>query len=1597
MVSTENKLNPRSEPGAPESAMIVSRYWFRSSCGVSSAILSAALLAFSGSVLAQEQPPQQPGHPLNPPALPRNSSSSQPVAPGTIPGVANESNIPGISTSAWNAIGPTPLGTGSGADSGRQTGVAVDPTTSNTIYVTAAGGGVWKTTDGGTTWASLTDSQSTLAMGSIAIAPTDHLKIYAGTGEANNSLDSNHGNGILVSSDGGSTWTLETAGGAFAGVTIGQIAVDPTNENTAYAAVGGYGENGNAFANTGIWKTTNGGTSWTNVTAAASLTSTYTWSAVVVDPNTPAIVYAAVGDIFYGGSGPNAVYRSSDGGTTWAQLTNAPGGSSTGRIALAVSPAANTSGHHVLYVAVSSTVTTNSGGLLYFQRSDNADNATASAVTFTDLTSGTPNFLGSQGWYDISLNVDANGVVYAAGVSYGSNILRSTNLGVTWSDITVINNVSPHTDHHAIVFDSSNRMLLGNDGGIWRYDSTVPSWTDLNGDLDTIQFQGIGLHPTSATTIVGGSQDNGTELYTANPDWAETDGGDGGFAQFSQTSPSTCYSVHPVSSYGGADFFQSSTDGCAGTWTAAATGFINTNSNFYPPFIVDPTNGNHLLIGLDRVYETTNAVAGWTAISTPGSNGFNNVNGKTYDVNTVALAPQNGSNPAVIYASTGGNPSGGSLIFVSTDDGALWTARNLPTCTATGHYSAGCRVNQIVTDPNDPTGNTAIAVTSNFTGGGMHVYRTTTAGTSWTDISSGLPDLPTWSAQVDTDPSRTLYVSNDTAVYSSVSPYSTWTAYGSGLPNAQGLDLELNRSLHLLAVGTHGRGAWEIQTPAHVTNVSTSDANGTYGTGAIIPIVVTFSTTVNVTGTPQLTLDTTPGATATYASGTGTTALTFNYTVASGQSTSGNGTGGHLDYTSGAALSLNGGTIIDTSSKLAVLTLYAPAAAGSLSANNSIVISPTGTLITPTVTVTPSSSSITTAKPLPVTVTVSGGNGNPTPTGSVKLSSGSYTSAATTLSAGSASINVPAGQLAVGSDTLTGTYTPDSGSSSTYNGATGTAPVTVVQAIGSCANPNPNPNPNPASFANPGDFNGDCKSDILWSNSSTGQVYEWLMNGTSIASQASPGGATSPWTIVGEGDFNGDGKADILWQNSTTGQLYIWLMNGTAITSQGSPGTVAAPWKIVGMGDFNGDGKSDIVWQNSTTGQLYIWLMNGSSIASQASPGTVASPWNVVGIGDFDGDGKADILWQNGTTGLLYIWLMNGTTVASQASPGTGASPWSVAGVGDFNGDGKSDVLWRNSTTGQLYIWLMNGTASTSQASPGSATTAWSIQGVGDFDGNGDADILWWNSTTGQTYIWLMNGTTVASQASPGSASSPWQIEAQAAITADSAPNLPQNAVSVSDIQTLSSWIAATDVESGSGGGATGTMSLVSSPSYGDGKALQLVTNFAASGDERYSTVFGDDTSATNFIWDVWVYLDQSVSKIANLEMDMNQVLANGQTVIYGFQCDGYSGTWDYTTNTGTPQSPVDEWVHSNAPCNVQNWSTQTWHHVQVQYSRDDSGNVTYRAVWLDGVQSAINATVPSAFALGWGQVLLTNFEVDGFGVSGSSTVYLSDLTVYRW
>lgn len=225
--------------------------------------------------------------------------------------------------------------------------------------------------------------------------------------------------------------------------------------------------------------------------------------------------------------------------------------------------------------------------------------------------------------------------------------------------------------------------------------------------------------------------------------------------------------------------------------------------------------------------------------------------------------------------------------------------------------------------------------------------------------------------------------------------------------------------------------------------------------------------------------------------------------------------------------------------------------------------------------------------------------------------------------------------------------------------------------------------------------------------------------------------------------------------------------------------------------------------------------------------------------------------------------------------------------------------------------------------------------------------------------------------------------------------SIPSYADVVSSIESLGGWRATHD--SGGAGSSTGSMSMVSSPSkYGSSR--KFYTTFTNNGTERYSVSFNDNTDAKNFFYDVWVYLTSSSSKIGNLEFDVNQTMPNGNTVLMGVQCDGWTGHWAYTVNTGSAGNVKPKWVSkSGSTCNPRHWSTYKWHHVQASMSRDSSGYVTYHSIWLDGVQTSINAKVLGAADLGWGDVINTQFQVDGYGSSGSVTAYVDGLKVSAW
>ena len=263
-----------------------------------------------------------------------------------------------------------------------------------------------------------------------------------------------------------------------------------------------------------------------------------------------------------------------------------------------------------------------------------------------------------------------------------------------------------------------------------------------------------------------------------------------------------------------------------------------------------------------------------------------------------------------------------------------------------------------------------------------------------------------------------------------------------------------------------------------------------------------------------------------------------------------------------------------------------------------------------------------------------------------------------------------------------------------------------------------------AASAQASDLNADGKGDLLWHHQATGELYVWLMNGTVAAS----GSYLSParvadlgWQIRGLADFNADGKLDVLWHHQTTGDLYVWLMAGTSVSSGAyltpSRGTDIG-WQVKGVADLNGDARPDLLWQNQSGGEFSVWLMNGVTRSSTVAttPAALTDPqWQIRGLADFNGDGQPDVLWHHQATGDLYVWFMSGTsaTGGSYLTPSRFADTrWQIRSLNDVNADGKADLLWHHQATGDLYVWLMNGTRVTagSYLTPSRfADTRWQI------------------------------------------------------------------------------------------------------------------------------------------------------------------------------------------------------------------------------------------------------------------------------------------------
>ena len=715
------------------------------------------------------------------------------------------SNSIPINTSTWTTLGPSGISNGQTPGSlrtaGKVLGVAPVPSDPNTIYV-ATTGGVWKTTNAGTNWSPLTDGQASSVIGSIAVAPSNPNVIYAGTGEATNELYSNFGRGVLKSTDGGNTWAL-TGSAQFDRRSIGDVVIDPNDSNIVYVAVSANNANAN-LGNTGIWKSTNGGASWTNTTGSISPNAQY--SDLKIDPADPTILFCAVGTPR--GEAPNGVYRTTNSGGNWSVAGDYALGNFAGRTEIAIAP----SNDQILYSAIAGSGVIGStafGSLFALVKSTDGGG-------HWSLLSNVPNYLKDQGHYSNAIAVDPSdpNKIYLGGGVRGGAFYMSTDGGTTFVSIeSGANGNGPHDSQHAFAFDQAGRLLAGNDGGIFRLNNSTPgsiNWVSLAGNLNDAQLLSVAPHPTDSNIALAGSLDNNLVRFGDSTTWTrllETDSTltneDQGSVAFSPGGGAAYVVSPPLLTSTARLVRRNDSGGSVGSaWANKSSGISISNVlnvNYLPPLVADQNRVNRLVVGTDRVYESTNGGDSWTARSTVGSSGWSGSLG----IDSVAVSA---SDINVFYAITT-DSSGNVFVEYTSNRGSSWSPRTIS--------GVADGLAKVIVDPNNSS--IAYVVRDHF--GGGKVYRTTDAGASWSNITGNLSDAPAYTIALGGD-GTTLYIGTDTGVYTSSNIGSTWSKFAAGLPNVQVRDLEFNGNFSVLNAATNGRGLWQIGIAAEPPTVT---------------------------------------------------------------------------------------------------------------------------------------------------------------------------------------------------------------------------------------------------------------------------------------------------------------------------------------------------------------------------------------------------------------------------------------------------------------------------------------------------------------------------------------------------------------------------------------------------------------------------------------------------------------------------------------------------------------------------------------------------------------------------------------------------------
>jgi len=675
-------------------------------------------------------------------------------------------NIPSLTSNTdasntWVNIGPENIG-------GRMLCVAISPADTSVLWAGSAGGGLWKSTNGGlgtTAWTNVPTGFQTSGVSSIVLDSANTNLMYIGTGEvygytaALNGLSTrttrgSYGIGILKSTNGGTNWTKSLDWTYAQNRGVQDLVMNPRNPSTVYAAT-----------SEGIYKTINGGNNWIQVFSGQMIMD------LEIDRIDTNIIYAGVGNL---SSSAQGVYQSTNSGANWTELTNGLPGTNTGRVTLT-----SYAGNHRTVFAVIGSRTASAGTVGVYRTTDQG-------ATWTQTSDGTPDILEDQGWYASGLKVKDNNssqILFS-----GVNFYKSTDYGVTITQVSSTNTSAAnyiHVDHHHIISNpyDANKIYVATDGGIYRSFDFGANYTRCNNKLVTAQFYGgFSNSATDSTLAIGGLQDNGIARYDGSNNWYRPSGGDGTYCSIN---PLNNNSIIMGDKY--MEVSYSSNKAAQNTITTTFTS-NSVNANFIAPIVRSPADTGVVYAGAKRVFKSTN-----------GGISFDSLSGQL-DGNKVLSIAVSRTSSDTLYAATVPNSGGANQMgfFKSTNGSTSWIniTTGLP-----NRYP-----NKIAVDPMDSK-----IVYAAFGGfGTSHIYKTTDGGSSWSDANGSLPDIPVQSIVVDPSISHNVYAGTDLGIYISTNSGTSWSSFNDGLPEAiMVFDLSISPANNCIRAATHGRGVYE--------------------------------------------------------------------------------------------------------------------------------------------------------------------------------------------------------------------------------------------------------------------------------------------------------------------------------------------------------------------------------------------------------------------------------------------------------------------------------------------------------------------------------------------------------------------------------------------------------------------------------------------------------------------------------------------------------------------------------------------------------------------------------------------------------------------